>query len=95
MTPMTMSDYLTEAHQQDLLREAQRARLASEIPHESGGIWTTALMLVADLLLDAGQRLHKHLAHKRLERAYGAAGNMRVACCSDSSLCGHIVSLDV
>jgi hypothetical protein len=94
MTPMTMSDYLTETHRQDLLREAQRARLAGEIPHESGGIWTAALLIVADLLLDAGQRLHKHLAHKRLEHAYAAPGNIGVMCCDDG-LCGHIVSLDV
>ncbi|HEX8033280.1 MAG TPA: hypothetical protein VF510_05510 [Ktedonobacterales bacterium] len=95
MTPMTMSGYLAETHRQDLLREAERARLASEIPHESDGIWTAALMLVADLLLDAGQRLHKHLAHKRLEHAYGATGSMGVVCCGDDGLCGHIVSLDV
>ena len=94
MTPMGLSTYLTEAHRQDLLREAQQAAQASEVASESGGIWNTVLLLVADLLLDAGQRLHKYLLRRRVEHAYGAPDTIGGVCCDDA-LCGHIVSVDV
>lgn len=99
MTPMTMSTQLAEAHRQDLLREAQRANLASEITPERiperSGIWTAALLLIADLLLDSGQRLRAHIAHKRLKRAYEALHTIDDICGCDETLCGHIVSVDV
>ncbi|MGZ3581571.1 MAG: hypothetical protein ACXWQ5_14250 [Ktedonobacterales bacterium] len=95
MTPMGLSTNLAEAHRQDLLREAQQAAQASEVTSENGGIWTAALLVVADLLLDAGQRLHKYLLRRRVEHAYGAPDTLGGVCCGDDALCGHIVSVDV
>lgn len=98
MTPMGLSTHLAETHRQDLLREARHANLANEVTSkvtpERSGLWTAALLMVADLLLDTGQRLRAHIAHKRLKQLYGASHNMGGVCCDDT-LCGHIVSLDV
>lgn len=100
MTPGRMSESLADAHRRELLREAQQAALAAEATAEASGIWTAALLVVADLLMAAGQRLrarlgrgqvaHAHHAHHAPYAPYRVDG-----LCRGRAECEGVVWLDV
>jgi hypothetical protein len=71
---------LAEAHRRELIREARQARLAAEViqPTESAG--DRALLLLADSLAGASERLRTRLQLKRLARLHAATATTLCVC---------------
>lgn len=72
MVPGGFNEDPAAMRRENLLREAQLARLAAEAAAASGGRWNAALLKTADLVLYAGHRLHVYAAHRRLAHVYDA-----------------------
>lgn len=66
------SAYLGNAHRQALSREAAQTALADDANPATGGIWSAAALMVADVLLKVGKRLHAHYSRKRLAHVHEA-----------------------
>ena len=94
MTPVNATTYFADAHRHDLLCEARQAALAAEVASATGGMWSAALLTLADLLVHAGQRLHVRLSHKRLVHAHVASFGIESMCHHDGALCKRIVWQD-
>jgi hypothetical protein len=71
---------LAEAHRRELVREARQARLAAAVIQPTESVGDRALLLLADSLAGAGERLRTRLQLKRLARLHAATANTRRAC---------------
>lgn len=97
MTPGRMNESLADAHRRELLREAGQAALAAEATAEAPGLWTAALLVVADVLMAAGQRLRARLGRGQVAHAHHAPyAPYRVdGLCQGRAECEGVVWLDV
>ena len=98
MLPGYMGEYLAQERRRELSREARQAALAAEATPDTSGIWTAALLLLADVLVHAGQRLRVRLGRGQVAHAAHAQHahyGVDALCQGGSAACEHVVWLDV